>query len=77
LGCLLGHAPNEGPSKYIGRTSRKRYQQEKIKEWEEHIEQIQLELEELANRLREYDEDLREAEVWKQTMPTDQTLSDV
>lgn len=77
LGCLLGHAPNEGPSKYIGRTSRKRYQQERIKEWEEHIEQIQLELEELANRLREYDEDLREAEVWKQTMPTDQTLSDV
>ncbi|WML31271.1 TIGR02680 family protein [Neobacillus sp. OS1-32] len=77
LGCLVGHAPNEGPSKYIGRSSRKRYQQEKVKECEQILEQLQLQLQELNIQLREYDHELAQTEVWKQTMPTDQDLSDV
>ncbi|WP_328586687.1 TIGR02680 family protein [Neobacillus vireti] len=77
LGCLVGHAPNEGPSKYIGRSSRKRYQQEKIKECQETIEQLQLELEELKVQLSQYEENLLQAAQWKQTMPTDQELNDL
>ncbi|MBL4950751.1 TIGR02680 family protein [Neobacillus sp. YIM B02564] len=77
LGCLVGHAPNEGPSKFIGRSSRKRYQLEKMKECEQILEQLQFELQELHVQLREYDEELSQAEIWKQTMPMDQGLSDV
>ncbi|MDR7077414.1 uncharacterized protein (TIGR02680 family) [Neobacillus niacini] len=77
LGCIVGHAPNEGPSKYIGRSSRKRYQQEKIMECEELLEQIQLAVDELNVQLFQYEDNLRQAEEWKQTMPTDSVLSDV
>nr|WP_235749666.1 hypothetical protein [Neobacillus bataviensis] len=77
IGCLVGHAPNEGPSKYIGRSSRKRYQQEKIKQCEESIEQLQLEMEDLNAQLCQYEEELLRADQWKQTMPADHELSDV
>ena len=77
LGCLVGHAPNEGPAKFIGRSSRKRYQQEKIKECERILDELQIELEGLHVELKEYEEDLRQADGWKQTMPTDQELGDV
>jgi uncharacterized protein (TIGR02680 family) len=77
LGCLVGHAPNEGPSKFIGRSSRKRYQQEKIQECQELLEQLQSQLEDLTVQLRQFEEKLRHAEGWKQTIPTDKVLSEL
>lgn len=77
LGCLIGHAPNEGPSKFIGRSSRKRYQQEKIKECEELLGQIQLDVDDLNDQLLTYENHLRQAEEWKQSMPEDSILRDV
>lgn len=77
LGCLIGHAPNEGPAKFIGRSSRKRYQQEKIQEFEQLLEQLQTELKQLFDQRQLLEEDLCQAEEWKQSMPSDKELSDV
>ena len=77
LGCLIGHAPNEGPAKYIGRSSRKRYQQEKIQEFEQLLEQLQRELKQLLDQRQLLEEDLRQVEEYKQSMPSDDELSEV
>ncbi len=77
LGCLIGHAPNEGPAKYIGRSSRKRFQQEKIHEFEQLLEQLQRELKQLHDQRQLLEEDLRQAEEWKHSMPSDHGLSEV
>jgi uncharacterized protein (TIGR02680 family) len=74
IGCLLGHAPNEGPSKFIGRSSRKRFQQEKIKEYEGTLEQLQTELNEINLHVRKLDDELTQGEGWKKTIPTDTEL---
>nr|WP_295974222.1 TIGR02680 family protein [uncultured Bacillus sp.] len=77
LGCLVGHAPNEGSAKYIGRSSRKRFQQEKIEEFGQLLEQMQLELDELNNQKVLIEEELRLADEWKPAIPTDQELNQV
>ncbi|MED4228725.1 TIGR02680 family protein [Neobacillus cucumis] len=77
LGCIIGHAPNEGPAKFIGRSSRKRYQQEKIQEVERLLEQLQNELRQLLNQQQLFEEEIRQADEWKQSIPTDKVLSDV
>lgn len=77
LGCLIGHAPNEGPAKYIGRSSRKRYQQEKTQEFEQILEQLQKELKQLHEGRQLMEEDLCQAEEWKNSMPSDLGLSEV
>ena len=77
LGCLIGHAPNEGPAKFIGRSSRKRYQQERIQEFERLVEQLQNELRQLLDQLQVLEVEIRQAEEWKQSIPSDKVLSDV
>ncbi|MFC5587387.1 TIGR02680 family protein [Sporosarcina soli] len=77
IGCLIGHAPNEGPSKYIGRSSRKRFQQGKIEECELEIDRLQLERNELDIRLLHFQEQLQQIEEWKKTMPQDDALYEV
>lgn len=77
IGCMIGHAPNDGPSKFIGRSSRKRFQQEKIREWEQHIEELQQQLHDLNSVLQSSDAALLEAEQWKQTIPSDVELNDI
>lgn len=77
IGCMIGHAPNEGPSKFIGRSSRKRYQLEKVKEWEQQIEELEYHLEQLNMELRAFDQALNDAEEWKRTIPTDVDLNDI
>ncbi|MFB5198408.1 TIGR02680 family protein [Neobacillus sp. KR4-4] len=77
LGCLVGHAPNEGPSKYIGRSSRKRYQYEKIKECVEQLEQIHEQLENLNGQQRQYEEELAYTDGWKQSIPSDEELNEL
>ncbi|MER1998850.1 MAG: TIGR02680 family protein, partial [Lysinibacillus sp.] len=77
LGIVNGHAPELGPSKFIGRTSRKRYQQEQIATVEAHIEQLQSELlqvqQQLADLTRAYDV----TKEWEAAMPTDKALHDI
>ncbi|MED4977344.1 TIGR02680 family protein [Heyndrickxia faecalis] len=77
IGCLVGHAPDEGPSKFIGRTSRKRYQQEKIKETEQKIAEIRLALLQMESRLSDWAGKVQEAEDWKAGIPDDKDLRDI
>jgi uncharacterized protein (TIGR02680 family) len=77
IGCLVGHAPNEGPSKYIGRASRKRYQQEKIAECEQKLDELFRDLEVLKQTIDQYDQALLQADAWKASLPTDQELREV
>ena len=77
VGCLVGHAPNEGSSKFIGRTSRKRHQREQIQLWTEKLVQLQIELDELNGKLRSLDEELEMIQVWKNELPNDRELLDI
>lgn len=77
IGCLVGHAPSDGPSKYIGRSSRKRYQQEKIHECMMQLDQLQSEFNDLNEKLLKYQEELKLADEWKLSMPTDKDLGDI
>lgn len=77
VGCLVGHAPHEGPSKYIGRTSRKRHQREQIQVWTEKLLQLQNELAELRVTLTNLEEELQQLGRWKGELPTDRDLLDL
>ena len=77
VGCLVGHAPNEGSSKFIGRTSRKRHQREQIQLWTDKLMQLQIELDELNGKLRSLDEELKMIPAWKNELPNDRELLDI
>lgn len=74
VGCLVGHAPYEEKSKFIGRTSRKRHQREQIQLWTEQLFRLQAELENLYSKLRSLDEELLFIEAWKKEIPNDSDL---
>jgi uncharacterized protein (TIGR02680 family) len=74
VGCLVGHAPNEGTSKFIGRTSRKRHQREQIQLWTEKLLQLQNELTDLKTILANLEQELQLIDSWKKALPTDQGL---
>ncbi|MEH7117152.1 TIGR02680 family protein [Neobacillus vireti] len=74
VGCLVGHAPNEGSSKFIGRASRKRHQREQIQRWTEKLLQLQDELGELNRKLGALETDLKLIDSWKKEMPHDGEL---
>ncbi|WP_299088786.1 TIGR02680 family protein [uncultured Metabacillus sp.] len=77
IGCLVGHAPNQGPSKYIGRSSRKRYQQEKIHECEQQLRELHVELETIKHQLLQVEDELQNADEWKRKIPSDKVLSEL
>jgi len=77
IGCIVGHAPDEGPSKFIGRTSRKRYQQEKIREAEQRMAETRFALVQIESRQLKLENDVREAERWKGEIPNDKDLRDI
>ncbi|MFC4620177.1 TIGR02680 family protein [Camelliibacillus cellulosilyticus] len=77
IGCLIGHAPNEGPSKYIGRSSRKRFQLEKIQEWLNTLEALKQELAAIDRDLVDLQEALGRADEWQTTLPDDRDLSEL
>ncbi|MDQ0214467.1 uncharacterized protein (TIGR02680 family) [Oikeobacillus pervagus] len=74
IGCLVGHAPNEGSSKFIGRTSRKRHQRELIQLWTEKLLKLQDQLDELKKNLHTLEENLQLVEMWKKELPSDREL---
>lgn len=77
IGCLKGHAPTEGPSKYIGRTSRRRHQRELIQQWLEKIQELNEELAELKHQLGNLEAELESIELWKRELPEDTVLMDL
>ncbi|MFS0823932.1 TIGR02680 family protein [Bacillus sp. 1P02SD] len=77
VGCLVGHAPYEENSKFIGRASRKRHQKEQIRLWTETIFKLQTELSELQNVLNEYEEEQQMVDRWKIELPDDKDLAEL
>ena len=77
IGCLVGHAPKEGSSKFIGRTSRKRHQREQIQLWNDKLMKLQIEMDDLNNKLRSLDEELEMIQAWKEELPNDRELLDL
>lgn len=77
LGIAKGHAPALGPSRFIGRTSRKRYQQEQIQSVQVIIEQLK---EELSKALQHYSSLQRAFDVtkeWEAAIPSDKILHEI
>ncbi|WAA12100.1 TIGR02680 family protein [Fervidibacillus halotolerans] len=77
IGCLVGHAPFDGPAKFIGRSSRKRHQQEQIRIWSEKIAELEKELAQLEEIISELQSELNEIGQWKQDLPKDDFLQDL
>src|SRR5699024_8561646 len=58
FGCLVGHAPSFGSARYIGRSSRKRYQQEQIEYYQSKVSELQEQDQQLSHQLTKFDEQL-------------------
>ncbi|BCB04068.1 TIGR02680 family protein [Bacillus sp. KH172YL63] len=76
-GIIRGHAPEEGPSKFIGRTSRKRYLKEQmalllaeLEDLHEDRDKVSMEI----SRLTQIIEDIRE---WQHAIPSDGVLLEI
>lgn len=74
LGILQGHAPVEGPAKFIGRSSRKRYLQERMRLLSEEITQLEEEKDKTHDELLQLEEQLIEIRNWYQSIPSDKDL---
>jgi uncharacterized protein (TIGR02680 family) len=77
IGCMKGHAPFDGPSKYIGRSSRKRHQRELIEIWTEKIQGLHRDLAELKLELEHLAAELESIDSWKKELPDDKVLLDI
>lgn len=77
IGCLKGHAPQQGASKFIGRASRKRYQQEQIAAVQVTITELQQQLDVLHAEQRSYNDVLAETLHWQDEIPSDKALYDI
>lgn len=77
IGALVGHAPQQGPSKFIGRTSRKRYQQEQIEAVQVQLSELEQVQQLLLTEQGELHSKLAEVDEWQQQIPVDRTLYEV
>lgn len=77
FGCLSGHAPEQGLSKFIGRTSRKRYQQEQIEAVLAQIEQLAEVKQQLQEKQQETERQLLTVDEWQQQIPNDRIVYDL
>lgn len=77
LGIVKGHAPEQGVSKYIGRTSRKRYQQEQITAVQHMIEQLTEQLTEAKIEHERLQIAYEETKKWEAEIPNDKALYDI
>ncbi|WP_180954829.1 TIGR02680 family protein [Bacillus sp. V3-13] len=77
IGDLFGHAPKEGTPRFIGRSSRKRFQKEKIAEFEAKIEAVTKEINELQKQADELGSLYEDAKQLKDTFPVDQDLREI
>lgn len=77
LGIVGGHAPEQGPSKFIGRTSRKRYQQEQIALVQQAIAQLQVTLQTSEEAYAVLKGQLEETKNWEANIPSDKVLHEI
>lgn len=77
LGILKGHAPEQGASKFIGRTSRKRYQQEQIAAVQANIDDLQDELLHVQQREIDLNAAYKVVQSWQLEIPSDKALYDI
>ncbi|KOY81632.1 TIGR02680 family protein [Lysinibacillus macroides] len=77
IGCVSGHAPQQGPSKYIGRASRKRYQQEQIELVLAEITDLQNRQAQLVKMQEEIMQTFDDVMRWQQAIPSDRTVYDI
>lgn len=77
LGIVMGHAPQQGPSKFIGRTSRKRYQQEQIMLVQNLLQQLQEQLQTVRDEQVKLQQQLADTKEWEAAIPSDKALHDI
>ncbi|MCP8969356.1 TIGR02680 family protein [Ectobacillus ponti] len=74
IGCMVGHAPEEGAAKYIGRSSRKRHQLEMIQECEARMERLQADKLLLQQQAEACQKELEQTAEWRKAIPGDKDL---
>lgn len=77
FGILRGHAPHNGPPKYIGRTSRERYRTRMIREAEARLDLLMNEKERLDSEGRRIAGLLERTGQYRLDIPDDKALSDI
>ncbi|SDE10028.1 TIGR02680 family protein [Bhargavaea beijingensis] len=77
FGILRGHAPDNGPSKYIGRTSRERHRARMIEEAEARLDVLKEEKERLDAEERRIAGLLDRSGQYRLDIPDDKALSDI
>jgi uncharacterized protein (TIGR02680 family) len=77
IGDIFGHAPKEEASRFIGRSARKRFQREKIAEYDTKIEEVSKAINELIDQWEELDQHFQEVKGWRDTLPSDKDLRDI
>lgn len=77
IGCLVGHAPAEETSKFIGRTSRKRHHQQQIVMLQEKISMLEAELKALLLQRQQQQQQIIAIQQAIEEIPTDHILLDI
>jgi uncharacterized protein (TIGR02680 family) len=77
IGDLFGHAPKEDVSRFIGRAARKRFQKEKVSEYEDKIEMVSKEIHGLNAQLQGIEQHFQEVKGWKDSLPEDRDLREI
>lgn len=77
IGCLVGHAPAEETSKFIGRTSRKRHHQLQLVMLQEKISMLEAELKALLLQRQQQQQQIIAIQQAIEEIPTDRGLLDI
>jgi uncharacterized protein (TIGR02680 family) len=77
MGILKGHAPEEGPSKFIGRASRKRHLKEQIAILVTELAELNEERDGLMLDISRSSQILEDVKEWQQSIPADGVLRDI
>ena len=77
MGILKGHAPEEGPSKFIGRSSRKRYLIEQMALLAGELADLNKERDGVREEISQLSQILEDVKEWQHSIPSDQVLRDI
>lgn len=77
IGDLFGHAPDEGDPSFIGRSSRKRFQREKVAEFERKAAIAFEEAAELKSKAEQLQRESEDGKRIKDSFPTDRDLREI
>jgi uncharacterized protein (TIGR02680 family) len=77
MGILKGHAPLQGPAKFIGRASRKRNLKEQLEKLLDDLNRLNENKTHLTGQVKEEEFRLQQIKQWQQDIPSDNTLQDI